>query len=70
MKLTELNVALRELKGNPKVRIRMNPEDEVGLTMTVEKSKLMAELKERFVERSAETKMYLTDDGELKWVGT
>ena len=70
MKLTELNVALRELKGNPKVRIRMNPEDEVGLTMTVEKSKLMAELKERFVERSAETKMYLTADGELKWVGT
>ncbi len=63
MKLTDLNVALRNLSGNPKVQLRLNAEDTVGITLTVEKSKLLAALKERFVERSAETGLRLRDDG-------
>jgi len=65
MKLTDLNVAIRDLKGNPQITLRLSPDDTVGLPLTVEKSKLLAALKERFVERSAETNLRLRDDGFL-----
>lgn len=70
MKLTDFNVALRNLKGNPFAKIRIGPEDTVGLILTVEKSKLMSAIKERFVERSAETGLRLTDEGEIKLEST
>lgn len=70
MKLTDLNVALTALKGNPYAKIRTSPDDTEGLTFTVEKTKLKASLKARFVERNAETGLRLTDDGEIKLENT
>jgi len=63
MKLSQLNVALRDLKGNPKIRLRLFDEDETGMDLTIEKSKFMASLKERFDNRGAETGLTLTEEG-------
>ncbi len=65
MKLSALNVAIRDLKGNPKINLSDNLLDnELG------KTKLLASLKARFVERGAETGLWLDENGYLRHEST
>lgn len=65
MKLSALNVAIRNNDGAPKVRIQTDPDDRVGITVGLVKGDLLNGLKERFT-RNEETGLWIDANGWLR----
>lgn len=63
MKLSQLNVAVRDSIEAPKFSVKLFDDDTEGFTLVLQKTPLLANLKARFVERTAETGLYIREDG-------
>lgn len=62
MKLSQLNVAIRDA-DSLKIQLRLSDDDTEGLTIHLQKTPLLTALKAKFVERGAETGLYLSETG-------
>lgn len=66
MKLSALNVAIRNNEGAPKMRVKLTPDDTVGITVGLVKSDLLNGLKERF-SRNDETGIRIDETGTIRF---